>query len=85
MRTFCLIALTVLAFVAVTQAQEDNADFKRRVLMKFAEMKQFFTEDPAGKKLREIAMDVGVFTKMLRLKIRGALKAYVQNLLKDGQ
>ncbi|VDL58803.1 unnamed protein product [Hymenolepis diminuta] len=86
MRTFILIALTIIAFVAVAQAQEeDNDDFKRRVIMRIADVKKFFTEDPAGKKLREIAMDVGVFTQMVRLKIRAALKTYVQNLLKENQ
>ncbi|KAM3180332.1 hypothetical protein ACTXT7_016488 [Hymenolepis weldensis] len=86
MRTFILITLSIFAFVAVVQAQEeDNDDFKRRVIMRIADMKKFFAEDPAGKKLREIAMDVGVFTQMMRLKIRAALKTYVQNLLKENQ
>ncbi|VDO00109.1 unnamed protein product [Rodentolepis nana] len=85
MRTFCLIALVVLALVAVTQADEENVDFKRTVMMKLAEVKKFFSDDPAGKKLREIAMDVGIFGKMMRMKIRGALKEYVKNLLKEGQ
>ncbi|VDO02406.1 unnamed protein product [Rodentolepis nana] len=81
MRTFILIALTVLAFVAVSQAETDDSQV--RVMQSFADIKKFFAEDPAGIKLKDIAQETCAFIQQVRMKARAALRQYLQKLLKE--
>lgn len=52
-------------------------------MKKIVEAQKFFSEDPLGKKVVQIFKELGEVVQSLRMKVREALKIYLQRLLKE--
>lgn len=53
------------------------------IVENLSKLPKFLTEDPAGMKLKEIAKETIVFAKMMRPRVRAALKTYIKRLLDE--
>nr|CDS29666.1 Tapeworm specific antigen B [Hymenolepis microstoma] len=84
MRTLVLIAITLLAFLAVTKADDDiQEEYKNQLLKRFRELKEFFKNDPAGQKITKVFHEIMDFLKIVRKKTKSAIKEYAKKLVND--
>ncbi|VDO00108.1 unnamed protein product [Rodentolepis nana] len=86
MRPFVLAAITLVAFLAVTKAEEDTPDmYTKQMLKRFGELKEFFKSDPAGKKMTKVFHEILDFFKIVRKKAKSAIKEYAKKLVNDDE
>ncbi|KAH9279350.1 hypothetical protein ECG_08335 [Echinococcus granulosus] len=84
MRTYILLSLALVAFVAVVQAKDEpKAHMGQVVKKRWGELRDFFRNDPLGQRLVALGNDLTAICQKLQLKIREVLKKYVKNLVEE--
>nr|AAS88252.1 antigen B subunit 4 [Echinococcus ortleppi] len=85
MRTYILLSLALVAFVAVVQAKAEPERCKCLIMRKLSEVRDFFRSDPLGQRLVALGRDLTAICQKLHLKIHEVLKKYVKDLLEEGE
>nr|AAS88258.1 antigen B subunit 4 [Echinococcus canadensis] len=83
MRTYILLSLALVAFVAVVQAKAEPERCKCLITRKLSEVRDFFRSDPLGQRLVAPGRDLTAICQKLHLKIHEVLKKYVKDLLEE--
>nr|AAS88255.1 antigen B subunit 4 [Echinococcus canadensis] len=83
MRTYILLSLALVAFVAVVQAKAEPERCKCLITRKLSEVRDFFRSDPLGQRLVALGRDLTAICQKLHLKIHEVLKKYVKDLSEE--
>nr|AAO63556.1 antigen B8/1a [Echinococcus multilocularis]BAC55585.1 antigen B [Echinococcus multilocularis] len=85
MRFCLLLALALVSFVVVTQADDGLTSTSRSMMKMLGEMRYFFERDPLGQKLVDLLKELEEVFQMLRKKLRTALKSHLRELVAEGK
>nr|ABD14410.1 antigen B subunit [Echinococcus granulosus]AIG52059.1 antigen B [Echinococcus granulosus] len=80
-----LLALALVSFVVVTQADDGLTSTSRSVMKMFGEVKYFFERDPLGQKVVDLLKGLEEVFQLLRKKLRMALRSHLRGLVAEGK